>query len=261
MMATRETGTRDEVAGGTDVPTGKSVLLFSGGMDSLMAAKLLQPDVVLYVMHRSRYEAEEVAALHRLVESGALRPSVFEWSSLDGLGAFARPDAIIPMRNLFFLALAAQYGERLYIGAMDGDRSLDKAPHFFGLVEEMFSYLYQEQHWCTGRRFEVLAPFRAETKTSLVRKYLGAGHPAALLLESFSCYAPVDARACGTCKPCFRKWVALENNGVPTAGLFVADPWTAGWLPACWPLVRAGTYRGAEDADWVAALARKGVSL
>lgn len=240
---------------GRNVPTGKSVLLFSGGMDSLMAARLLDPDVLLYVRHGARYEPSEIFAIGSLLAGGHADGQKLRMESLDGLGKFARPDEIIPMRNLFMLAMAAQFGERLYIGAMHGDRSLDKSSGFLALAASLFDYLHQEQHWCAPRTFSIEAPFLAETKTTLVARYLAAGHPPEALLASFSCYTPGETgQPCGQCKPCFRKWVALANNGIRTDGYFAAEPVSAPWLPAVWDSVKAGTYRGAEDAEWVAAL-------
>lgn len=235
-------------------PTGKSVLLFSGGMDSLMAAHLLRPDVLLYVRHGQRYQAAEIDTLFRLCDRGYVDRARLETADLLDLGKLERPDAIIPLRNLHLLALAARYGETLYIGAMDGDRSLDKSPGFLLAMERMLDLLHQEQHWCAARVFRVEAPFKALTKAQLVRRYLAAGGQADALLVSLSCYEPADGRPCGTCKPCFRKWVALAMNGLATPDYFAADPWTAPWLAAVMSAVRAGQYRGAEDGEWREAL-------
>ncbi len=251
------TALRDEISAGLDIPTGHSVLLFSGGMDSLCLAHILQPHVLLYVRHGARYEDAELAGVQR----------VLPWLKTEvtyahvPLGHLERPDAIVPLRNLLFVTLAAHYGEDVIVGAMDGDRSLDKSPEFFRRASELLTYLYGEQHWCESRTVHVRAPFKSETKTGLVHHYLESGGAAEALRASFSCYDPQGRQECGQCKPCFRKWVALENNGIATDGQWAAPPWQTRWLRGVWAEVAAGRYRGAEDADWVAAMGRKGVAL
>lgn len=249
-----------------NVPTGKKVLLFSGGMDSLAAAWLLRPDVLLFLPHGQRYEAAERTALRLLEQRGCLPPGpqLIVNKSLS-LGSFERDDAIIPLRNMLFACIAAQYGETILIGAMDGDRSLDKSPEFFKQASQLLSYLYAPQHWCEPRTVVIESPFVHDTKTTVVRRYLEAGYSADALLTSLSCYEQgADAsryfKACGTCKPCFRKWVALRNNGVEFPyGYFMRDPWTAEWLPDVMSKVRVGMYRGREDAEWMQALSSVGV--
>ena len=244
-----------------NVPTGKSVLLFSGGMDSLIAAWLVRPDVLLFLRHGQRYQQLEEQGLARLRAGGFLPPGarLVESDALR-LGEFERAHAIIPLRNLLFVALAAQYGETVYLAAMSGDRSLDKSEGFFSRATDLLTFLYGAQHWCQGRVVRVQAAFPRWTKTEAVRHYLAAGHSAAALLASPSCYDPPGDRrhfaACGWCKPCFRKWVALANNGVAVPyGYFGRDPWEAPWLADVTAQLEAGTYRGAEDAEWLAALA------
>ena len=89
-----------------DAPKFKTVLLFSGGMDSLMMAHLLKPDVLLMFEHGQRYQDAEVDAVANLplpAESTLVRSRELHLARLE------RPDAIIPLRNLLFVALAATY--------------------------------------------------------------------------------------------------------------------------------------------------------
>ena len=51
-------------------PTGKKVLLFSGGMDSLMMDYFINPDILLYIPSKSSYEEIETKKLNDLVDSG-----------------------------------------------------------------------------------------------------------------------------------------------------------------------------------------------
>ena len=244
-----------------DKPTGKTVLLFSGGMDSVMVAHLTKPDVLLYVAHGSRYEKRELETA-KIISEGAYGKAL-QVERLDFLGGFERADAIVPLRNLFFVSVAALYGQEVVMGAVAADRVLDKSKPFFEKAGDLLSYLYQDQHWCHGRRVTVTAPYKNHTKTQLVGEYLGNGGSLMHLLDSYSCYQGQDAerstgRACGWCKPCFRKWVALGNNGVTTSNYFANPPHKAPWLPEWRTMLDAGEVRPGEDEEWLSALARAG---
>lgn len=243
------------VTSGKDRPRGKSVLLFSGGMDCLMASHILQPDVLLYCAHGQKYEKQERRCLEVLQANGDLpKGSTLVIDTTLSLGAFERDDAIIPSRNLLFLTVAAYYGEQLTIGALDGDGITDKSSAFFQRVEDMMNFLYTPHHWCEGRTFTVTAPFKHLTKTELTALFLSKGGNAGSLLRSFSCYSPEGEQPCGWCKSCFRKWVALENNCISSNGLFARNPWDAPWLDGQLPEVLQGARRGREDLDWARAL-------
>jgi hypothetical protein len=74
----------------------RSVLLFSGGMDSYAARMLYEPDVLLYVDAGTRYADAE---LRRLPEETIV-------VDMRVLNTFGVVDDIIPLRNLFFVAVA-----------------------------------------------------------------------------------------------------------------------------------------------------------
>lgn len=233
------------------VATGKTVLLFSGGMDSVMMSHLLKPDILLVIPHGQKYEYQELASIRRLYETGLLPAEcTLRYDRSLDLKRLERDDAIIPSRNLLFLTIAANYGETLYFGAMAGDRSLDKSQEFFELAEDMLTYLFQPQHWCEGRRFEILAPYKHKTKTQLLKDYLMAGLPSQAIYASYSCYEG-GSKPCGVCKPCFRKWVAMQGNNLNTDGYFKRYPGLADWLPEVVAQIRTlEGYRGAvEDLE------------
>lgn len=101
----------------------KKVLLYSGGTDSWLIDKLWKPDLRLYVDINSRYTIQELDRL----------PSDVKVVPFHTLGHFEQPDtAYVPFRNLFFITIAAQYGDEICLGAVDGDQgSKDKTPEFF----------------------------------------------------------------------------------------------------------------------------------
>jgi 7-cyano-7-deazaguanine synthase in queuosine biosynthesis len=232
----------------------RSVLLFSGGLDSVCMDVLLKPDVLLYTPSGSAYEERERAAVQRLCEA---HPSVAQRLTVAealNLRSWERDDYIVPNRNAHLVLIASNYGDTVWLGSVLGDRSCDKDEQFFRLMEQLLCHVWQDQHWTSARTFSVSAPMKSHTKRQLVREYLLGGGDSQRLLDSFSCYAGREQH-CGQCKPCFRKWVALHHNGIaPPAEYWQAAPWRAAWLQAELPQMRAGTYRGAEDADAVSAV-------
>jgi 7-cyano-7-deazaguanine synthase in queuosine biosynthesis len=223
-----------------DRPT---VLLYSGGLDSYVAAYLFKPDVLLNVDLGGRYSAAESAMMH------APRDQFIQRLRLD-LSTFEnKENLILPGRNAILAHVAAAYGDVIYLGATAGDRTHDKDEEFARRMNAVFGHIYAPQWWLPrGRNVEVELPIKRYTKRGLVSAYLDSrGDPAKLVSETFSCYAPspdmtyqadLDRRAreaaergegfasdmksatyarwlpCGRCKPCIRKWIALVVNGI-----------------------------------------------
>ena len=239
-----------------DSKKNKSVLLFSGGMDSLMYNYLLKPDIILYIKHNNTYQEQEENSIQNLIEKKFIDEKKFIVEKSLQLGKFERDDAIIPNRNLYFITLATHYGETIYLGSMKGDRTLDKSLPFYKLCEDMFNFLYQKQHWCEERRFEIGSPFKHLTKTELLKKYLETDGDINALLTSYSCYRGKE-KPCGICKACFRKWVALKNNNISQDILnnyFEQDPAKVAWLEDILPLIKKHQWREDEDEDILKAL-------
>lgn len=240
--------------------TGKQVLLFSGGMDSLMFDTFLQPDVLLYLPSGSSFEEVETKRLHRLVDNGYIdKDKLVIFDDVLNLKMFERDDYIVPNRNAFYLLVASMLGETLILGSVSGDRSNDKDETFFTKINELLDYMWKEQHWTEERKFKVISPYKNSTKTKLVKDYLELGGSPQSLLDSYSCYSGNET-PCGTCKPCFRKWIALYNNDIEIPDDYYTNkPYTAEWIPSLMYELIEGTYRGKEDADWINAFKKKGI--
>lgn len=215
------------------------VLLYSGGMDSVAARLLWEPDVLVYVRMGTAYETPEMDRL----------PAGCEVVQMRELERWERPDGIIPLRNLFLVAAGAQFGEQVGLAATAGDRVLDKSQTFADLASGLLSYLWQPQHWTEGHEVQVVLPVKHLTKRQLVQQ-VGKlrGPPGQMLLAaSFSCYTPKpNGTECGACKPCARKWVAFAAEGlhclVPDASQYV--------VREVLPLVGTKAWgRGSEEAD------------
>ncbi len=240
-------------------PTGKTVLLFSGGMDSMIFDHLLKPDVLLYLPTGSKYEYIETKKLDDMALAGYIdTKKLVVLPDVLNLSLFERDDAIVPNRNAFLLLFASLYGETLILGSVQGDRSYDKDELFYKKMESLLNHMWKEQHWTEEKQFKVMSPYKHTTKTQLVKDYLADGGESEILLESYSCYGGRE-QVCGWCKPCFRKWVSLHNNGITIPEKYYKhNPWDAPWLPELKTLILEGRYRGTEDIDWCAALRDKG---
>ena len=214
------------------------VLLYSGGMDSWLIDKLWKPDVKLYVNMHTKYSAQEIKNL----------PEDVIVEELD-LSKWERPDAIIPLRNLYLVMLASNYGDEICIGATKSDRVLDKSFTFASMTENLLNYLYSPQWWLPeGRHIKINLDSKNYTKEELLKMYLDQGGDLEKVWnESFSCYNPSpEGEVCKCCKPCFRKFCAVAKYG------YVDKTWLPTVIPYIGkeiiPQIKAGTYnRGDEE--------------
>lgn len=104
----------------------KKVLLYSGGMDSWLIDKIWKPDVKLYVDMGTKYSQEEIKRL----------PADVVVEKLD-LSKWEREDKIIPLRNMYLIGIATNYGNEICLGATAGDRCLTNLRY---LLISMSSY-------------------------------------------------------------------------------------------------------------------------
>lgn len=206
----------------THTRTGKKVLLFSSGMDSYIINELEKPDVLLFIDNKSNYSKLEMNYLKRTKHTNLVFVEDFiNHSSIE------LDNMIIPGRNLYFVMIAAYFGEEIILGATAGDRSTDKDEKFARLASDLLSHMYQEQHWCTKGDIHVNLKYKSWTKEDLVVDYCvknqkyGLSNKQSidkLLEESFSCYHPTeDGEQCNSCKPDVRKWLAIYGaTGIDT---------------------------------------------
>lgn len=212
------------------------VLLYSGGMDSFIVRHLYKPDICLYVDLKTKYSLVEIARLDN-------RVTLVEFP---GLGKFERKDGIIPLRNLFLVCVGALHGNEIALGATAGDRILDKSYEFAMFVSLLLTYLWQPDHWTRGKKVRVVLPVKELTKVQLVKRFLDEGGRSEDLVDrSFSCYKPdKQHRACGECKPCYRKWVALTLNNID-----MRESKTYEFIKReIVPLINSGTYGRKEES-------------
>lgn len=181
------------------------VLLYSGGLDSFIAAHAEPRAKLLYIDTRARYSAKEL----RYITSNMPRDITID-TRLD-LSGQERDDGIVPARNLLLVTLASHYGTDIILAATAGDRSTDKDDAFANMSSDLLSHIYSGVHFQGARGVVVRMPFKQATKAEMVRWYLDSGFPTRALSDCISCYHPEELH-CGQCKACLRKWVALAYN-------------------------------------------------
>ena len=241
----------------------KTVLLFSGGLDSWVAYKWLMGRVgavhPIYVLLGHRYERQELASLSYLAQWHQ-GPSV---KLITGpyLAKHEQEDANIPFRNGLLATLAAlelggQSG-RICLVAQYGEQSIpDRSPAFFDQCSSLLTLL-------AGQSVVVDPVFPTMTKTEMVLWYLSHGGSAEALKACFSCYADTvgstpPIAGCGVCGACFRKWVCLTNAGVGDLGsCFLKNPGVGATASMYRQKAERGDYVDRRAAEILSALNQK----
>lgn len=182
----------------------KKVLLYSGGCDSWLIDKIWKPDVKLYVDIDGNYSKTEISRL----------PSDVKIIKFP-LGVFERDDGFVPLRNLYFLMLASNYGNNICFGAIKGDQGLkDKTEEFIDMASGIINYCLNENSYVDDMKIMIENRFIKMTKYDLLKQYLGMGGSLEEFVKrTFSCHHPIDDAECWNCKPCYRKFLLVKYFG------------------------------------------------
>lgn len=183
------------------------VLMFSGGLDSLLALLTLldngiKPKLV-YVCHNSKNDLQQLIRAQQT--ASFLQLELIQDHSITGLGRWEQDNAFIPMRNGFLAMVGALYGNRIWFAIMDGEQTYDDCKQStFGAMSIALTLL-------NGREIIVDSPFWDLTKNEVIQQ-LEPRWKNTLKL-SYSCHNGTR-RHCGKCSACFRRFVAFELNGI-----------------------------------------------
>lgn len=182
----------------------REVVLFSSGMDSLIAWEYVGRPDRLYVKLNHRYQNEEMTSVMMMGLPGLLRIS-----SLQELGIFEKSDAEIPLRNLYLAMVAANMGyDKIWLSVQKDEMSVkDRTRDFMSKASDMLSYLLDKP-------IKVDTPFENMDKTDMVKWYMDSGKDMEKLRKTWACYTPVKGGPCGNCGACFRRYVAFMENGL-----------------------------------------------
>lgn len=194
-------------------PKGKTVLLYSGGVDSWLISKICKPDVKLFF---------DIGTKSCQGEIKRLSSDVIIDNSFKGLGESERDDNfIVPLRNMYFIAKAAEYGDHIILGTNKTDIHNDKLPPFAEKMEDLLNYYYGPSldGFCEDRNITVDFSYKKYNRAELCKIYLNnGGSVEEAIKESFSCYTPVingeSVTECYNCRPCFRKMMGFYVNNV-----------------------------------------------
>lgn len=186
----------------------RKVLLYSGGLDSFILRHSMRFDEIIHFEIGTEDEKQE----KKKMETG------IDYIPLP-LQRFELPNKIIPFRNYLFVLMAANYGNKIYIGSTLGDTTRDKDRVFQSLCESVLNYFgaVTEKMPYEAEHFEVCMPFKDKTKTEIVADFIILcniiGGDFSILNKSRSCYKGGE-KECGQCRSCLRKYVAFRNNGI-----------------------------------------------
>lgn len=188
------------------------VLMYSGGMDSLIAWEFLGRPHRVYCDLGHRYAEQEQGSL----DDG--HPITVDCTV--SLAEQEQSDATIPARNLYLALVGARYADRVWLVVQKDEKSVpDRSRDFLVQASLMLSNLLD-------RRIVVDTPFPDKDKVDMVGWWLAEGHDEERLRRAWTCYTPGRSGECGACPACLRKFIALDLQGVETQGIFEVDPRT-----------------------------------
>lgn len=177
------------------------VQLYSGGLDSYIISKLLNPDVKLYFDYGTEQNKLERSVL----------PSDVIIKNLP-IGEYMQNDGIctIPLRNLIFASIAVNYGDEIIIGGLKSDLHFDKKPEFTNKATELFNSVLEKER--QPKTVKISVPFSNYTKTDLIVEYLKKGYSLEDLDKySWSCHTPENNKPCGHCQACRARNLAIQK--------------------------------------------------
>lgn len=183
------------------------VLLYSGGTDSWLIDKLWKPDKKIYINIHGSYSDEEIKRL----------PSDVEIIDLPFLGQFEDKETLfVPLRNLYFLMIASNYGDEICLGATYGDcGSKDKRETFLNKAQDIINYCLIGNSLLKDRHIKICKDFVKLNKFEILKLYLDSdkGTIEEFVNKTFSCYSSIDGKECYHCRPCFKKFLEAYYFG------------------------------------------------
>jgi len=131
-------------------------------------------------------------------------------------------NAYIPYRNLIYAAIASNFGNRIFIIGIKGDRVEDKNPKAYDEMSRVLNRMKKPD----APKVKVDSPFWDRTKTDIINWFIhevGEKKASLILKTSVSCYDEKTLGSCGECKSCLRKAVALKYCGIDCENWFESD--------------------------------------
>lgn len=217
-----------------------SLLLFSGGIDSLVGYFYLNRPSCLYVALRHRYMLKEYRAVSRI--QFRLGNDLTISKNLD-LKDSEKFDSTIPLRNALLLSIASEFIVNkddydkyyIYLIVQKGEVSIpDRKPEFFEEISKFLSFLWEKEVVCTSPFFEM-------TKSDVIKWYLDNVGNIDLLKETVGCFSEGYGN-CGLCQSCLRRAVSLYYNNIECLDWFVNDVRKNPFIPEYINKMKKGLY-------------------
>lgn len=182
------------------------VLLYSGGTDSWLIDQIWKSDKKIYINIHGFYSENEIKKLPKDVE-------IIDFPFL-GLVEDKNTN-FVPLRNLYFLMIASNYGDEICYGATRSDRgSKDKRIEFIEKAEDIINYGLNGNSFAKDKKITIVKDFVKLHKFELIQKYLDNGGTIdKFVKKSFSCYHSVDGKECMHCKQCYKKFLEAYYFG------------------------------------------------
>lgn len=246
-MKVEETIGKDQPLKDLPVPNPLSVVLISGGMDSLVTAAIANLEgemAFLHLNYGQRTEARELKAFNDIADFYRVEKRlVVDVGYLKEIGGSALTDerievpikegskseiynrqssifnlqsqipiTYVPFRNAHLLSIATSWGEvigakRIYIGAVEEDSS------GYPDCREVFYKAFEKAIDAGTRpetRIEIVTPLIHLKKAEIVKRGVELGAPFHL---TWSCYKNNDI-ACGVCDSCILRLKGFREAGV-----------------------------------------------
>lgn len=187
------------------------VLLFSGGIDSYVGYFYLKKKLNLkelktvYFNLGAPYNEREIKVVKQLIPETIIDSSLNVGDTQRGVNAF------IPYRNMLIAMLCAKYGKKIWICGLKDDKVEDKNPAAFKEMQRCLNFISKPED-----KVEICSPFWDMPKSQVVKWYMeNVDSTGVSLLNTISCYdGNEQTNYCGRCPSCFRKFVALRENGI-----------------------------------------------
>lgn len=211
------------------------VLLYSTGLDSELYRLLEDPDILLFFKSGARYEHHEVKQLEKFQEIGLLDNHEVIVDDTLNFKTLEQDNAIVPMRNIFYILRALDYAEDVLLGVTYYDLHYDKQPDVLGaltaFVQNYYYFREVPESW-EDVRPHIIVPYRHLTKGQLLKRAIELGKDVSHIPTLRTCYDAHSEKGCGKCKSCVAKAIALAVNGMFSPDLFDNDPREAGidWI-------------------------------
>jgi len=177
------------------------ILLFSGGVDSYCAWWYLDKPSVLFVDIGSKYIEKEKFAVKMIAEKVGMDLLIDDSAKNYGRN-WERKDFYIPWRNIILCTIAANYGNKIGLIGICGDKVEDKGKQANKILSECLTKLGKE------KKIEIFSPFLFWTKRRIISWYLKSKYPKDVLLSTVSCYNG-NFGHCGNCPACLRRFFGL----------------------------------------------------